>query len=200
MIAVVDYEMGNLRSVQKALESSGGKVTVTSDPKVIAKADAVVLPGVGAFGAAVSNLQERGLMDVLKQTIVKDKPFLGICLGLQLLFEESDEAPGIEGLNVIPGRVAAMKGQVKIPHMGWNQVGYEKKSPLFKGISEDSFFYFVHSFAVVPEQDQDTVGTTEYAGSFVSAVGKGNVFGVQFHPEKSQTKGLRLLKNFIRLI
>ncbi len=199
MIAVVDYGMGNLRSVQKALESVGGEAVVTDKPEVITEARAIVLPGVGAFGAAVEKLQAQNLIGLLKREISSGKPFLGICLGLQLLFQESEESPGVAGLGLLEGKVKALKVSLKIPHMGWNQVHLnpKNKSRLFQGIHDKTFFYFDHTFAVVPKDPRDIATTTDYEVDFVSAVKRDNIYGVQFHPEKSQAAGLRLLRNFV---
>ena len=203
MIAVVDYGMGNLRSVSKALEHVGAEVVVTSDKGKIADAGAVVLPGVGAFKDAVKNLKKLGLWEVLKEEVEKGKPFLGICLGLQLIFERSYEFGEEEGLGFIEGEVVRFnlpKGY-KIPHMGWNQVFKRKESVLFEGIREGEFFYFVHSFYVVPKEESVKLTETEYGGIyFTSSVEKDNIFATQFHPEKSQKAGLKLLRNFVRLV
>ncbi|WP_456435341.1 imidazole glycerol phosphate synthase subunit HisH [Thermovibrio ammonificans] len=202
MIAVVDYGMGNLRSVSKAIESVGGDVEVTSSPKRIEEAEAVVLPGVGAFKDAVRNLKELNLWETLIRQVEKGKPFLGICLGLQLLFDVSYEFGESEGLKLIRGEVVRFRlpPEFKIPHMGWNQVYLKKESKLFEGIKEGEFFYFVHSFYVKPEEPGVTLTETDYGITFTSAVEKENLFAVQFHPEKSQRAGLKLLENFLSIV
>jgi imidazole glycerol-phosphate synthase subunit HisH len=199
MIAVVDYEAGNLRSVTKALESCGVPVAVTGDPEVVASADKIVLPGVGAFGKAVSSLRKKGLIEPLILSIRKGKPFLGICLGLQMLFEASDESPGVSGLGVIPGKVVRFQPGLKVPHLGWNEVVQSQASPLWKGVPDPSFFYFAHSFCALPSDAGMTIGTTEYGSVFASALQKDLLFGIQFHPEKSQKNGLKILENFVKL-
>ena len=199
-IAIIDYGMGNLRSVAKALEKVGGVVSVTRDPKVIANAGKIVLPGVGAFGDCMSNLENFGLIDPVVSAIRSGKSFLGICLGLQLLFDEGEEFGRHQGLGVIPGKVVKFKLKdpaLKIPHMGWNQIAQQKKNPLFAGIDNDSAFYFVHSYVIVPKNKEVIAATTNYGGDFVSAVALDNIFACQFHPEKSQANGLTLLKNFV---
>ncbi|ASJ17560.1 imidazole glycerol phosphate synthase subunit HisH [Thermococcus chitonophagus] len=191
MIAIVDLGVGNLANVRKAL-----KGVITSDPYEIEKAEKIVLPGVGNFGAVMERLHP--LKDVILEGIKEGKPFLGICLGLQLLFEESEESPGSRGLEVFKGKVVKLKG-VRVPHIGWNQVWIRKDCPLFRGIKSGSYFYFVHSYHVVPQDEDIIVATTDYGLDFVSAVCKDNVFAVQFHPEKSSRNGLKLLENFRRL-
>ncbi len=197
MIAVIDYEAGNLRSVAKAIESLGGKVEVTGEPKRVLKADKVVLPGVGAFGKAVHALEEKDLKSAIKEYIGSGRPFLGICLGLQLLYEESEENPGVKGFGIIPGKVVRFPKELKVPHLGWNTVLQKNTHPLWNGIPNGCFFYFAHSYYGVPSEKVVT-GWTEYGISFASAVALENVFGVQFHPEKSQKWGLKLLENFIK--
>lgn len=196
MIAIIDYGMGNLRSVEKALEKVGAKVSVTRDPDELRRAERIVLPGVGAFGDAMDNLQKRGLIDVIKEEVAAGKPFLGICLGLDLLFEESDEHGLHRGLGLLPGRVELLPTDLKIPQIGWNQISIRKKSSLLDGIPDGSSFYFVHSYAVVPEDESDILCTTEYGCTFVSAVERGNIAAFQFHPEKSSSLGLQILSNF----
>lgn len=198
-VYIVDYGAGNLRSVQKAFEHVGVPAVVGSDPSRIMAAPALVLPGVGAFGAAVSQLRERGLADPLLLRIEAGVPFLGVCLGLQLLFESSEEDPGAVGLGVIPGDVRALPATVKVPHIGWNQVQLCGCSDLFEGVPDRSAFYFVHSYAVFPRVPRYVLGVTEYGEiSFVSAVEADNVAAVQFHPEKSSILGLRIYRNFAR--
>ena len=208
MIAVIDYGMGNLRSVQKALEHVGAKVVVTNDPNLIISADSVVLPGVGAFKDCMANLTQLKLVDPIRKFIDGGKPFLGICLGLQVLFEESEEYGPVAGLGVLPGKVmkfanasSETKGgpPIKIPHMGWNNIEVKKKVPLFDKLGTESYFYFVHSYYVVPE-DQSMVATvTNYGVEFVSGIQYKNIYAFQFHPEKSQTMGLSLLERFSNL-
>jgi glutamine amidotransferase len=189
--------MGNLRSVEKALEKVGAGVTVTRDPDEVRRADAMVLPGVGAFGDAMDNLEQRGLVDVIREEARAGKPFLGICLGLDLIFEESDEHGLHKGLGLLQGRVELLPTKLKIPHIGWNQISIEKKSPLLDGVPDGSFFYFVHSYVVVPENESDILCTTDYGCRFVSGVERGNIAAFQFHPEKSSSLGLSILKNFV---
>ena len=208
MIAVIDYGMGNLRSVQKALEHVGAKVVVTNDPNLIISADSVVLPGVGAFKDCMANLNQLKLVDPIRKFIDGGKPFLGICLGLQVLFEESEEYGPVAGLGILPGKVlkftsasSETKGgpPIKIPHIGWNNIEVKKKVPLFDKLGTESYFYFVHSYYVVPE-DQSMVATvTNYGVEFVSGIQCRNIYAFQFHPEKSQTVGLSLLERFSNL-
>ncbi len=188
--------MGNLRSVEKALEKVGARVRVTRDPDEVRQADAIVLPGVGAFGDAMANLKKRGLVDVIRDEVGSGKPFLGICLGLDLLFDESDEHGLHQGLGLLPGRVELLPTDLKIPHIGWNQVFIRKQSRLMSEIPDGSYFYFVHSYAVVPKRESDILCTTEYGCRFVSAVEHENIAAFQFHPEKSSSLGLSILKNF----
>jgi len=203
MIAVIDYEMGNLRSVQKALERVGASVVVTRDPAVIAGAEAAVLPGVGAFGACMHNLGRHGLIEPVRDFIASGRPFLGICLGMQLLFEESEEFGPIAGLGILPGRVVRFApdpaGLRKVPHMGWNALAIRRHAPQLEGLDDGTQVYFVHSYYPVPEDDGVIATTTDYGGAFASSVRRDNVFACQFHPEKSQTAGLRLLANFAAL-
>jgi len=199
-VVVIDYGMGNLRSVQKALESVGAKAKVTQAGDDILKADKVVLPGVGAFAVAMEKLKSLGLIEPIIKVIKSHKPFLGICLGLQLLFSESQEAKGIKGLGIFKGRVVKFKG-VKVPHIGWNQIKINRKnnSKLFTGIGEESNMYFCHSYFVNPEDKNIIATKTNYGGDFVSGVACGNILGVQFHPEKSQEIGLKILENFLKI-
>jgi imidazole glycerol-phosphate synthase subunit HisH len=200
MIAIIDYGMGNLRSVQKGFERMGREAVVTRDPKTILDAGKVVLPGVGAFPDCMRNLEEYGLIDAVQQTISSGKPFLGICLGLQLLFTESEEFGISKGLDIIKGRVVRFKGpefkDLKIPHMGWNSVSIKRRPPAMQDVPEGSHVYFVHSFHVVPEDKGVIATTTNYGTDFVSSIWKDNIFAVQFHPEKSQALGLSILKRF----
>jgi imidazole glycerol-phosphate synthase subunit HisH len=205
MIAIIDYGMGNIRSVEKGFLKIGADVRITSDPKVIADASGVVLPGVGAFRDCMANLDKLALIDVIKKEIEKGKPFLGICLGLQLLFTESEEFGVCKGLDIFPGRVARFNfdslpaspsGKLKIPHMGWNTAKIERRPPIFTEIPDESYFYFVHSFYVIPEDMGIAATTTDYGINFVSMIWKDNVFATQFHPEKSQKMGLKVLTGF----
>jgi len=203
MIAIIDYGMGNLRSVQKGFERVGCEAVVTADPRVVLEADRIVLPGVGAFPDCMRNLEEGGFIEPLLRVIREGRPFLGICLGLQLLFTESDEFGTHKGLDVIPGRVVRFPDgmeeggeKLKIPHMGWNQLAIGRRPPEFTGIEENANFYFVHSFYVVPEDTGVIATTTTYGIEFCSSIWKDNIVATQFHPEKSQEKGLRILKNF----
>ena len=198
MIAIVDYGMGNLRSVTNAFARLGGSIVVTRDKRTIAEASAIVVPGVGAFGKCMENLRGFDLLDVLREQINKGKPYLGICLGLQMLFESSEEAPGVEGLSLVKGSVRRFKNDLKVPHMGWNQIEQIKNSQIFKGIDQGEYFYFVHSF--YPEPGEDVIASkTDYGSLFASSIERDNIFACQFHPEKSQKVGLRLLQNFINL-
>lgn len=196
MIAIIDYGMGNLRSVQKGFEKAGFSASVTGDPDAVRKADKVVLPGVGAFGDAMANLKSADMLEVINETVKQGKPFLGICLGLQLLFESSEEGGFHEGLKIFPGRVRLLPPGLKVPHMGWNQIEIQKEDPILKGIPEKSAFYFVHSYYVDPADPMITTTLTEYGIRFTSIASSGNVFGIQFHPEKSSSLGLQILKNF----
>lgn len=200
MIAIVDYGMGNLRSVKKAFESLGFLPTVTRNPEETLNSDGLVLPGVGAFGDCMKNLEDFGLVDPIKSFINTGKPFLGICLGLQLLFEESEESPDVNGLGILKGKVVRFprfdEERLKVPHMGWNQVEVERTLSVLKGIPAGSWFYFVHSYFPEPEDSSVIAGKTQYGIEFTSAIEKDNVFACQFHPEKSSTLGLRILENF----
>jgi glutamine amidotransferase len=201
MIAIIDYEMGNLRSVQKAFERVGHSATITSDPAALPEAKRIVLPGVGAFRDAISALRERELVEPIRAAVSSGKPFLGICLGLQLLFDKSYEDGEYEGLGIVPGNVVRFQvpSQYKVPHMGWNQLKFRLRPPIFKGIEDEPYFYFVHSYYVVPKDASVIATETEYPGAFCSSVWRDNLFATQFHPEKSQAAGLKLLKNFAEL-
>jgi glutamine amidotransferase len=201
MIVIIDYQMGNLRSVQKALERVGGAAEVTGDPERVAAADKLVLPGVGAFGDAMNELQSRGLVPVIQDRIRKGTPFLGICLGLQLLFDVSYEDGAHPGLGILPGKVVRFERPPphKVPHMGWNQVRIRQRIPFLEGIPDGAYFYFVHSYYVVPDDPQSVVLETDYGGSFCSMIGRERLFATQFHPEKSQQHGLQLLRRFAEL-
>jgi imidazole glycerol-phosphate synthase subunit HisH len=198
MIAIIDYGMGNLRSVSKAFEAVGHRAVVTRDGKVIGNASHVVLPGVGAFGDCMANVERYELVEPIRVAIQSGKPFLGICLGLQLLFEESEEFGTHKGLGIIPGKVKRFAGDsgLKVPHMGWNNVSLTQPCPLFEGILSGSYWYFVHSFYVDLHDKTVAATTTDYGGTFVSSIWRDNVVACQFHPEKSQAVGLRLIKNF----
>ena len=201
MIAIIDYDMGNLKSVHKAFESVGHRATVTRDPKVIADASHVVLPGVGAFGDCIRNLERYGLVGPVLGALRAGKPFLGICLGFQLLFSESEEFGTHRGLGVIPGRVVRFASggsaiPMKVPHMGWNSIAIGKGSPVLDGVPNGAFMYFVHSYFVVPDDQSVACTMTDYGRPFVSSVARDNIFACQFHPEKSQSAGLRIIRNF----
>lgn len=201
MIAIIDYRMGNLRSVQKGFEHAGvTDVVVTDDPAVIERADGIVLPGVGAFRDAAANLKQSGCEDVLRHRVAHGTPFLGICLGLQLLADVGLEDGEWAGLGLMRGTCERLPGGVKIPHIGWNTVEYPRDSVLFDGIPESTAFYFVHSYRLAPADDSVIIGSTEYGVRFAAAVQSDNVFAVQFHPEKSSSAGLRLLANFGRIV
>jgi len=201
LIAVVDYEMGNLHSVAKALECAGARVQVTSSPRAMRKADGIVLPGVGAFGEAVKRLRAQKLVAPILEALGKGTPFLGICLGLQLLFERSEESAGVRGLGVFAGDVERFpRGALKVPHMGWNIIerGPAGRTEILKGVSANSYFYFVHSYYPAPE-DRGIIATrTDYGRAFCSSIAQGRVYASQFHPEKSGAAGQRLLRNFVQ--
>jgi imidazole glycerol-phosphate synthase subunit HisH len=201
MIAIIDYEMGNLRSVQKAFERVGHTATITADPAELADATKLVLPGVGAFRDAIAALRERKLVDPIRAAIGAGKPFLGICLGLQLLFDISYEDGRYEGLGVVPGEVVRFQvpAEYKVPHMGWNQLHFLRRPPIFAGVEEGAHFYFVHSYYVVPRYPTVVATETDYARPFCSSIWQDSLCAVQFHPEKSQDAGLRVLKNFAEL-
>jgi glutamine amidotransferase len=198
VLYVVDYGSGNLRSVQKAFEHVGAHAEVGSDVRRIRDAAGLVLPGVGAFGAAMAELEARGLAEILRERVDAGVPFLGICLGLQLLFESSEESPGVEGLGLVRGQVRRLPPGPKIPHIGWNQVEMVKESYLLEDVPDMSAFYFVHSYVVVPTRPTDVLTITEYGCTFVSGVEHANVAAFQFHPEKSSALGLRVYENFAR--
>ena len=197
-IAVLDYGIGNLRSAEKALEHVGARATLTADPELIATADAVVLPGVGAFGRCREALAESGLDSLALDAVASGRPFLGICVGMQLLYDGSEESPGVTGLGVLPGMVRRLRPGVKHPQMQWNQLDMVTESPLFDGFGPRPWMYFVHSFAA--DETQDTIATCDYGGAVTAAAQRENVVATQFHPEKSGAAGLQLLRNFVRLV
>ena len=200
MIAIIDYDAGNIKSVEKALQYLGEEAVITRDAGEILMADKVILPGVGAFGDAMEKLNRYGLVPVIHEVVEKGIPFLGICLGLQLMFESSEEAPGVEGLGLLKGKIVRIpEGDgLKVPHMGWNSLSFPKEGRLFVGIPENSYVYFVHSYYLQAEEDIVTA-TAEYGVTIHASVEKGNVFACQFHPEKSSHTGLTILKNFVEL-
>ncbi|MHB8781359.1 MAG: imidazole glycerol phosphate synthase subunit HisH [Candidatus Geothermincolia bacterium] len=199
MIYVIDYGMGNLRSVQKAFEFLGNEVRFATEPAQLNRASALVLPGVGAFDDAVTHLERSGLWEPLLSKVLEGTPFLGICLGYQLLFEGSEEGSGLPGLGLLRGRVRRFGESLKVPHMGWNSVKIRGTQPFFEGVPDGSHFYFVHSYYPEPEDGSIVAATTEYQVEFASAVARDNLCAIQFHPEKSSRAGLRLLSNFARL-
>ncbi|RTE05660.1 imidazole glycerol phosphate synthase subunit HisH [Paenibacillus whitsoniae] len=199
MIAIIDYGMGNLHSVSKAVERLGYEAVVTGDPTAIMAAEGAILPGVGAFGDAMEHLRETGLDAVVKQYAASGKPLLGICLGMQLLFSSSEEHGDHEGLGLLPGAVVRFRGDYKVPHMGWNRLSYKQaESPIFAGI-EEGHVYFVHSYHAKPERESDLLAVTDYYQPVTAIVGRDNVYGMQFHPEKSGETGMKLLDNFLVL-
>ncbi len=205
MIGIIDYEMGNLRSVQKALERVGGDAQLVRTPAELARADKIVLPGVAAFGDAMEQLRTQGLVEPIVQAVREGTPYLGFCLGLQLLFEVSSEKGTHTGLGILPGEVvrfefdaaATADRRLAVPHMGWNRIAWQRDCPLLAGVPNGSHVYFAHSYYVVPADESDTLTTTEYGVPFASAVWHENVFATQFHPEKSQAVGLQILRNFV---
>ncbi len=199
MVAVIDYDAGNIRSVEKAVVALGGEVRITRREDEILSADHIILPGVGSFGGAMEKLHEYGLVDVIKEAVQKEIPFLGICLGLQLLFESSEESEGVKGLGILPGRIVRLPEEagLKIPHVGWNSLQFPNPGRLFAGISEEAYVYFVHSFYLQAEDPGIVTAVTEYGTRIHASVEKGNVFACQFHPEKSSEVGLHILRNFL---
>lgn len=198
MIAIIDYGAGNLQSVKKAFDFIGAESVITNDPKVILSADKILLPGVGSFGDAMDSMRKNGLVETVKECALSGKPFLGICLGLQLLFEESEESPGVKGLGIFKGKIKKFSSDMglKIPHIGWNSLEIQQKNTLFKDIPENAYVYFVHSYYLHAEDEEDIATVTNYGIDFHSAVGKNNIFATQFHPEKSGDVGLQILRNF----
>lgn len=201
-IAIIDYDIGNLRSVEKAFTSQGLPAEVTKDDEIIRQADKLVLLGVGAFGYAMESLRKYGFDKLILEAAAAGKPIIGLCVGLQMLFEEGHEFGVHQGLGLLPGKVIKFPDGVRVPHVGWNQVSYQNGSaqhPLFRGLPDESFYYFVHSYYCAPQDDNCVLGKTDYGSPYASICGRGNVVGVQFHPEKSQATGLQLLKNFAEL-
>ena len=198
MIGIIDYDAGNIRSVEKALSYLGEKTVVSRDPDILKSVDKVILPGVGSFGQAMENLHRYELVPVIRDMIEDGKPFLGICLGLQLLFESSEESPGAEGLGILKGKILKIPSSpgLKIPHMGWNSLHFQNNGRLFQGIPEQTYVYFVHSYYLQAEDPEIIKATTEYSTCIHASVEKDNVFACQFHPEKSSKWGLKILKNF----
>jgi glutamine amidotransferase len=201
-IVIIDYGMGNLRNVQRGFEKIGLEAKVTRNRKEIQRGSAIVLPGVGAFKDCMINLEKYGLIEPILQSIEKGKPYLGVCLGLQVLFSESEEFGSYKGLDLVKGRVVKFEAdpEHKVPHMGWNTVEIERETSMLQGIVSGDYFYFVHSYYVIPEQTEWISTFTHYGRSFVSSICKENLFATQFHPEKSQQKGLRILENFVKMI
>jgi len=201
MIAMIDYDAGNIKSVEKALQKLGADVVITKDPQLILNADKVILPGVGSFGDAMNNLKKYGLDEVIHQVVENGTPFLGICLGLQLLFERSDESPEAVGLGILKGEILRIPDAegLKIPHMGWNSLHLQNGGRLFQGLKENDYVYFVHSYYLKAEDEEIVKATTNYSVNIHASVEKDNVFACQFHPEKSSDVGLQILKNFVEL-
>lgn len=199
MVAVIDYDAGNIRSVEKAVSALGGQAVVTRNPKEILSADHVILPGVGAFGDAMEKLHKYELAEVIREVTERKTPFLGICLGLQLLFESSEESEGVEGLGILSGKIVRIpeSGDLKIPHIGWNALSYPNRGRLFQGIPEQSYVYFVHSYYLQAKDTGLVKATTNYGALIHASVEKDNLFACQFHPEKSSETGMRILKNFL---
>lgn len=201
MVAIIDYDAGNIKSVEKAIQFLGEDAVITRDPDEILNASSVILPGVGAFGDAMEKLHKFGLVPVIHEVVKRKIPFLGICLGLQLLFEKSEETPGVEGLGILKGEIKRIpdKDDLKIPHIGWNSLKYPNQGRLYEGIAEDSYVYFVHSYYLEAKESEIVVASTEYGTNIHASVEKGNVFACQFHPEKSSSVGLKILENFLKV-
>jgi len=197
-VAIIDYGVGNLRSVEKAFAATGCDAVVTSDESVLRRAERLVLPGVGAFRACIKALSARGFDELVREQVANGTPLLGVCVGMQMLFEESEEFGRTPGLNLLRGQVRRFRSDQVVPHVGWNQVSQRRPHPLFEGVADQTFLYFVHSFYCQPAEEGVVIGETDYGVTYASIVADGNVCGVQFHPEKSQTAGLRLLSNFAR--
>jgi len=202
MIAIIDYDAGNIKSVEKAFQALGQEVIVTRDKETILQAEGVILPGVGAFGDAMKKLEDYDLVDTIHKVVDAKTPFLGICLGLQLMFEESEETPGVKGLGLLKGKIVRIPdGEgLKIPHIGWNNLSYPNQGRLYKDIPEDSFVYFVHSYYLQAEEPEIVKATTEYGVTIHASVEKENVFACQFHPEKSSAVGMKILENFVAVV
>lgn len=198
-IAIIDYGVGNLRSVEKAFAANGCAAVVSSDEQVLRQAERLVLPGVGAFGACMSKLVTRGFDELVRERVAAGTPLLGVCVGMQMLFQESEEFGASRGLGFLRGRVRRFSADLVVPQVGWNQVRQQNSNPLFEGINDSAFFYFVHSYYCEPEDTDVIAGETDYGVAYASAVARENLFGVQFHPEKSQKDGLRMLANFARV-
>lgn len=201
MVAIIDYDAGNIKSVEKAVNALGYEAVVTRDRSSILNAEHVILPGVGAFGDAMKKLHSYGLVEVIREVAANRTPFLGICLGLQLMFESSEEAPGVEGLSLLKGRIVRLPDteDLKIPHIGWNSLKYPNPGRLFAGIPEDSYVYFVHSYYLQTGEPEIVKATTEYGALIHASVEKGNIFACQFHPEKSSEVGMKILENFLKI-
>lgn len=201
MVAIIDYDAGNIRSVEKAVALLGYEAVVTREREIILSADHIILPGVGAFGDAMGKLNQYGLVSVIREAVERQTPFLGICLGLQLLFESSEEAPGVEGLGLLPGRILRLpeKKDLKIPHIGWNSLRFPYQGRLFQGIAEGAYVYFVHSYYLQAKEPQIVKAETEYGTLIHASVERDNLFACQFHPEKSSEVGLRILQNFLEI-
>jgi len=201
MIAMIDYDAGNIKSVEKALNLLNQEVIITRDPEILLKADKVILPGVGAFGDAMEKIRSYGLYDIIHKIVDKGTPFLGICLGLQLLFDSSEESPGVEGLGILKGKIVKIPGgeYEKIPHMGWNSLELSAEGKLFNGIDDGAYVYFVHSYYLEAEDESIVKAVTYYNTKIHASVEKDNVFACQFHPEKSSAVGLKILENFVNI-
>lgn len=201
MVAIIDYDAGNIKSVEKAMQALGENVRITREPEKILSADHVILPGVGAFGDAMDKIRQYGLDEVIREVVDRGTPFLGICLGLQLLFESSEESEGVSGLGILQGKIVRLPEEqgLKIPHIGWNSLKFPSSGRLFAGLPEESYVYFVHSYYLQAEDAQIVTATTEYGAHIHASVEKGNVFACQFHPEKSSDAGMRILKNFLNI-
>ncbi len=201
MIAIIDYGAGNLQSVKKALDFIGAESVITDNPEIINASEKILLPGVGSFGDAMNSMSKKGLVETVKQNALSGKPFLGICLGLQLLFEESEESPGVKGLGIFKGKIKKFPSDMglKIPHIGWNSLEILKNDTIFKDVPQNSYVYFVHSYYLHAHEENDVATVTNYGIDFHSAVGKDNIFATQFHPEKSGEVGLQILRNFANM-
>ncbi|MGN1314925.1 MAG: imidazole glycerol phosphate synthase subunit HisH [Lachnospiraceae bacterium] len=201
MVAIIDYDAGNIKSVEKAIAFLGKEAVITRDSSIILNADHVILPGVGNFGDAMEKLNSFQLLPVIKEAIEEKIPFLGICLGLQLLFERSEECPGVEGIGILKGEIRRFPNieNLKIPHIGWNSLKFRNRGRIFQGLEVDSYVYFVHSYYLEADEEEIVTATTEYGVNFHSSIEKGNVFACQFHPEKSSDTGLKILENFLKL-